>query len=67
MLKFYQPIFNLFSGICAATIRQNKKRALLEFLFGTSSSNQKQTQTEALFQLKGYSIKYETIRRRKLY
>jgi len=38
--KFYKQIYNLSFGICAATvktiIRQNKKDALLEFLFGST-------------------------------
>jgi hypothetical protein len=40
--KFYKQIYNLSFGICAATvktiIRQNKKAALQEFLFGSQES-----------------------------
>ena len=46
-MKFYKQIYNLSFGICAATvkniIRQNKKAALQEFLFGKNEVNQDQT------------------------
>jgi len=41
ILKFYPLIFNLSFGICGATVktilRQNKKKVLLEFLFGSQT------------------------------
>ena len=46
-MKFYKQIYNLSFGICAAIvkniIRQNKKAALQEFLFGKNEVNQDQT------------------------
>ena len=50
--KFYTQIYNLSFGICAATvkniIRQNKKAALQEFLFGSDTDDTSQGSSPAL-------------------